>query len=672
MGSLLTSILVFVNTLVAAWLVGVVARRVLGQPVGWPRSIVLSLLAVSAGGELVALIARNAGVSPEPGAGRFEWGVILLVAMVWPWLFALLLAALLVGEILLPTGSVPGPVALARRARSLGGQSVRYAQIVAIATRHGLAGFLRRGAGRDTAGDVDGSGAARLGRALRAALTDAGATFVKLGQMLSARADLPAPLTAELAGLQSQVVPVPWDEVEQTLTRALARPLTDVFARIDPSPLAAASIGQVHAATLRDGRQVVVKVQRPGVQRQVLRDVAIIRRLARRLERETQWGRELGVLALADGFASSLREELDFRIELENLQQFGQLADRVVVPRALPELSSQAVLVMTHVAGTPLGAAGPVVDALAAPARSELARTLLREVLEQIVVHGTFHADLHPGNVLIDDDGTLALLDLGSVGRLAESERLALAALFSAIDVDDAVAATDALLELLGAPTRQDGFDRVGFERRLGRLLVRSRGMRTSSSSAVFAELVVLVTGSGFAVPDQVAAVFRTMASLEGALMILDPTCQVLALARSEGEKVAGRVLDRRTVLRRVRGQVLAMLPSVQRLPGRLAKITSDLEQGRATVRMRLFDDPADRRFVTGLVRQGITAVLGAVFLLAAAILLVAGTGIAVGTVDLGVLLATVLGLIGAVLCIRVLLFALGQRDRVEVGTASG
>jgi ubiquinone biosynthesis protein len=378
----------------------------------------------------------------------------LLVAMVF----------LVVAEALVPSGSLPGPLEWRRRLRGRIARTRRYAEITRIALRHGLLPHLR---GRGRARLDAPRGRAELARSVRQARDEGGVTFVKLGQVLSTRRDLlPAEAVAELGRLQDRAAPAAWEQVEVVLTEELDGSLEEVFA--------AASVAQVHAARLHDGAEVVVKVQRLGIRQVVDRDLDIVARPARTLDRGTAWGRSIGVRDLAGGFADAVREELDFRIEAANMAGVAATSapaggDGVLIPVPHEPLCTERVLVMQRLDGIPLRAAGALIAERELD-RHALARTLLETMLRQIMVDGVFHADPHPGDILVLPDGRLGLLDFGSVGRLDASVRAALRRLLLAMDRGDPLAASDALLEVVPRP---DEIDQERLERALGRFMAR-------------------------------------------------------------------------------------------------------------------------------------------------------------------------------------------------------
>ncbi len=387
---------------------------------------------------------------PSPAYGA----VLGFAALSWACGLLLAMAILVTWQAFIPAGTVPPPATWPRSLRSRAARSRRYWQIVRIFARCGV-----RPLGR-------GPRSVSLARSLTEALDRSGVVFVKFGQALSTRRDLlPAEFTSELGRLQDRVSPLPWAQIERVLGEELGG--TAMFAEIDTDPLASASIAQVHAATLRTGERVVLKVLRPGVASLVERDLDIIARLARRTGARVGWARAIGVVNLAEGFAAALREELDFRVEAGNLAAVGAAAstDGIVIPRAYHDLSTRRVLVMERLDGQALSKATP-----ADCDRERLARDLLDSLLRQIVVDGVFHADPHPGNIMLLTDGRLGLIDFGAVGRLDSGLRAALQRLMLAIDRRDPVAMTDALLEVTARP---DDLDEQALERSVGGRTVR-------------------------------------------------------------------------------------------------------------------------------------------------------------------------------------------------------
>ncbi|MFI7533973.1 ABC1 kinase family protein [Streptosporangium sp. NPDC049376] len=634
-------------TIVNAYLVALFARRTLGVPVGWPRALVMGVVL----GLSVAWAATEVGTLTGVYAnGRISAPlsvVFVVTALVTAWTFVIGLIVLVLLELFVPTGTLPAPSAFLRGWKARRSRARRYTQVMRIAAKHGLGGYLGR---RSRAGERP----AAIARSLRDALNEGGVTFVKLGQMLSTRRDLlPEVFVDQLATLQTRAEPEPWEQIERAIEEELGRPLTEVFQTVDPTPLASASVAQVHSARLLDGKPVVLKVQRPGARKQVTSDVEIILRLAAWLERTTPWGRSLRVSRLAEGFAASLDEELDYTVELDNLRGVAAtLGDGIRVPVAHEGYSTGRLLVMDRLDGTPVGEAGELLAALPPAEREAIAGRLLGEILRQLVHTGVFHADLHPGNILLTEDGRLGLLDFGSVGRLDQSTRNALGMLLLAVDNNDAIGATDSLIEMLDRP---DGLAERELERDLGQLMVRYRsGFGRNGSAGLFAALFKLIHAYGFAVPPQIAAAFRALAALDGTLTLISPDLDVVGAVRKQGREMMRESLSPESVRADLESRLAGFLPILQRLPRRLNKLTEDLEHGRISINIRPLADEGDRRFLTGLVQQVVVAVLAAAATLGAIVLIAADSGpMVTPELRLFALVGFALLLVGFVLALR-------------------
>ncbi len=629
------------------------SRRLLGLPVGALRALIAGVLGFVAA-EFLGRSLRAA----QPGHVAAFITVVLGVPLIVAMLFIVL------AEVLVPSGTLPQPLEMVLGVRQAYRRSRRYAQISRIAVRHGLGPYLR--GRRDRGADAVG-GRAALARSLRQALEEGGVTFTKLGQLLSTRSDLlPEEFTAELAKLQDRAEPAPWEQVAEVIAQSLGSPPEEVFADLDTEPAAAASIAQVHKARLRGASgpdaEVAVKVQRPGIRAGVEQDLDILIRLADRLEDRARWARAVGTAGVARGFAAAMREELDFRVEARNMaavaatwpdqQRAAGRGVSVVMPGLHEQLCTEHVLVIEWLDGVNLRAAGQQIDDRGLD-RAQMARAVLRSMVYQITEGGVFHADPHPGNVLLLADDRLALLDFGSVGHLDAQQRIALQNLLLAVGRGDSAALRDALLDLVD---RTDELDEYQLERALGQFIARHLTGGTGASAQMFTDLFRLATRFELTIPAEIGTVLRTLGTLDGTLALLTPSFDIAEEAREYAADHMAVKLSPQAVGRSAADELIALLPVLRRLPRRFDRVTGALEQGRLGINVRLFADERDRRVVTGLANQFLLALLGAASGIVAALMLAAPGGPKVAqSVGLYQLIGYNLLIVGGVLVLRVL-----------------
>ena len=501
--------------------------------------------------------------------------------------------------------SIPRPLqALRRRGQRIS----RYAQITRIAIRNGFGSSI--GIGRDGVADADTDGPVSVGRRLRHALEEGGGMFVKMGQVLSTRPDLVSPAVAdELSHLQDHVAPAPAEAVRDLLADELDAPVDETFAEFDWEPVAAASIGQVYRARLHDGHSVIVKVQRPGIAEAVERDLGVLDQLAQVVEQRTSWGAEYGVIELTTEFGERLREELDFRIEARNASDIranlASLAD-VRVPAVYNDLTTSRVLVMEWIDGVSVRDSDAL-DELAVD-REALAGTLLRCMIDQMLVDGHFHADPHPGNVMVLDRDHIALIDFGAAARLDPLQQSALRDLMLAVSQRDAELLRQAVMQVA---TLRRVVDDDELERALARFMGRHLAPGAATGAAMFNDLLQLFFTFGINVAPELSTFFRALITLDGTLTTLSPGYATI----DEAQKIAGEWMRARvrpeTLEEAAKAELIRMAPVLRRLPRHVDRLATSLERGNLRARLSLFSDEQDVRVVTRLVNRFVLALMG-------------------------------------------------------------
>jgi ubiquinone biosynthesis protein len=417
-----------------------------------------------------------------------------------------------------------------------------------------------------------------------------GPTFIKLGQLLSTRSDLlPPPHLEALARLQDDIEAVPTEEVLAVFESELGMTAHDAFDQFDPVPLAAASLGQVHRARLGDGRRVVVKIQRPGVDERVASDMAGLRELGRLIDGHTDAGRRYGFLDLLHQFEQALEDELDYRREAANLVRLGEaLSDHplIAVPQPVTRLCTQRVVVMDELDGQKVTGLSPL--ALLEIDGAGLAEALELAYLDQIFVHGFFHADPHPGNVLLMPDGRIGLIDLGMVGYVRPELRTQLVKLLLSAE-EGRGEETGRILSDIGR--HLEDFDQERLLREVSAVVSRTanRALRDVRLGELIADLTRLCGTSGLRPPPELSMLARATLNLDAVARALAPDFDPASVIRQRGPGLAAAQLETSRS-----GLLSAMVDArdfAEALPGRVGRLLDSLVEGDLQVKVNAFDE---------------------------------------------------------------------------------
>ncbi len=454
---------------------------------------------------------------------------------------------------------------------------------------------------------------------LRLFLEDCGGMFVKIGQIASTRSDVLPPATiVELSELRAAVRAVPPDAIRMVLESELDRSVEDAFASFDWDPLAAASIGQVHRAVLTDGTHVVVKVQRPGIEDIVERDAAVLRWIARNVERRVDAAREARFAPITEELITGLEEELDYTHEAAAASVLGrhrQAGEGVNVPFIRSDLSTSRVLVMQEVPGESIDH-DAAIDA-SSVARPELARRLLTVFLHQVINDGAFHADPHPGNIMLDEDGTLWLIDFGAVGYLDPLMLSSLQMLVLGVAMYEPSLLTRAVLRIAGTSA---SVDRDALETDLS-LLLAQQARAGGFDPRSLGDVVSVMLRHHLAPPPAFTTLSRALITLEGTLRVIDPEFEVGHEAMAAFAE--GRTTPVAEAGNQIQRELIRALPTLRTLPGHAETLSTMLQAGELTVQTRRFG--ADDTIVIGdWIDRILFTCIGIAGLIASAILLLA------------------------------------------------
>lgn len=537
----------------------------------------------------------------------------------------------------------------------------RYKDVAALLWKYGR-GDLAESLGMPSGTPVAEEGESKAEELARD-LERLGPTWVKLGQILSSRGDLLPPAYLEALGrLQDRVEPFPWSDVERIVEGELGARISKAFAWFDEEPAASASLGQVHRAALRDGRPVAVKVQRPDIRDRIREDGEAFQEIAELIDRHVGDGTGHAYRDLVVEFRKRLEGELDYRREARNLEEIGAaLAGfrRLVVPRPVPDYTTERVLTMDYIEGTKITALNPVV--MVDIDTAGIADELFHAYLQQILLDGFFHADPHPGNVFLTDDRKLALLDLGMVGRLTETIRDRLLRFLLAASEGHG---EDAAEQILAIARRTESSDPETFRDDVAGLVGRYRDATITDlrMGSVLMEIARLSNASRLTLPAELSTVGRTLLHLDAIGRILDPEFDPNAAIRRHAADLMSRRMRREARPANLYASLLEAKDFVGKLPERAGKIL-DLA---ATNGFRLRVDAIDERLlIEGLHKIANRIALGVVLaalIVGAALLMRIPTAFAIlGYPGLAILLFLAAAAGGVILVLSILL---GDRPR--------
>jgi ubiquinone biosynthesis protein len=418
-----------------------------------------------------------------------------------------------------------------------------------------------------------------------------GPTYVKLGQVLASRADLlPEAYLKALARLQDKVKPFPYADVEQIVCTELGVKISKAFSNFEPKPIAAASLGQVHSAALRDGRPVVVKVQRPGIAKQIAEDFEVLAQIAEFLDAHTEFGRRYRLLATLEELRITLQQELNYEREAQNLITVGKnLAqfDLIQVPQPVSDYSTRHVLTMDYIQGRKITSLGPL--ATLELEGAALAEELFRAYLKQVLVDGIFHADPHPGNVFVTSDGRIALLDLGMVGHTSPAMQQHLLRILLAISEGKGDDAAEIAIQ---ASRTAEELDAEEFRRRIGQLVAlrQDQNLPQLNVGRTLLQVSRIAAETGLFVPSELTLLGKTLLQLDEVGRTLDPDFNSSASVRRNATQSMSQRMRRDMTQGSVLSSLLEMKDFVTGLPARVNKILDALSNAELEVNVRAPD----------------------------------------------------------------------------------
>jgi len=436
------------------------------------------------------------------------------------------------------------------------------------------------------------SGASATAEDLAKDLEKLGPTFIKLGQLMSTRADLlPGPYLDALSRLQDQIEPFAYEEVERIVSGELGVRISKAFADFDPVPLAAASLSQVHRAWMRDGRAVVVKVQRSDIRELIVGDLEALGEISHFLDEHTELGKRYEFENMLINLRKSLLRELDFSIEANNLRSIGQsLAefDHLIIPEPIEDYTTTRVLTMDYIAGKKITALNPL--RLLEIDGASLADELFSAYLKQFLVDGLFHADPHPGNVFLTDDDRVALIDLGMVGRVTRTFQDNLLRLLLAISEGRGDTAAEAAVKMGEA---KEGFDRRTFDRRIAELVNENSDAILSRMNAgkVSLEITRVAADCWFRLPPEFTMIAKALLNLDRVVYTLDPTFDPNAVIRERANEILEQNIVKTLAPTNLLSGVVDLKEFAEKFPPRVNRILDQIGNNELRFKVDAIDE---------------------------------------------------------------------------------
>jgi ubiquinone biosynthesis protein len=451
-----------------------------------------------------------------------------------------------------------------------------------------------------------------------------GPTYVKLGQVLAGRPDLlPDAYLKALARLQDRVKPFSYAEVEETVQTELGIRISKAFSRFDPVPLAAASLGQVHLAALRDGRPVVVKVQRPHIRKQIAQDFEVLAEIAEFLDEHTDLGRRSRFARVLEEFRVTIQQELNYEQEAQNLVMVGNNLkefELLQVPQPVHDYCSRCVLTMDYVHGRKITSLHPL-DRLDMVEGGPLAEELFKAYLKQVLVDGIFHADPHPGNVFITDGGHVALLDLGMVGRTGPVMQEKLLKLIMAISSGNGDDAADVIIDM---SEKMEVFEAAEFRRKVTQQVAKhqDQGLQQINLGRTLLEVSADARNNGLFVPSELTLLGKTLLQLDEVGRVLDPTFDPNAAVRRNLDKLISQRLFKDATKGNIFTSLLEMKDFLSHLPVRLNRVMDVFTNAEFEVKVKAVDAEVVINGMQKIANRIATSIVLAALIMGAALLM--------------------------------------------------